>query len=191
MQRREPLMFMLQLAMFGSGLLFLGLLLAYAGMLERHTEGFSSVKVPLAFWASTLAIVLSSMTLYVAKINFKEEKFAAYRTYAGATLFLGICFVVLQIMGGFDLFALNHRGQYRSSRGFVYLISAVHVLHIVFGIAFLIKLFIEALRRTSYLESFVYAVNPPNQRRIAMMIYYWHFVDILWLVLFAFMLTYM
>jgi cytochrome c oxidase subunit III len=32
----------------------------------------------------------------------------------------------------------------------------------------------------------VYAVNPPNQLKLKLITIYWHFVDVLWLYLFAF-----
>ncbi|RYF59631.1 MAG: heme-copper oxidase subunit III, partial [Cytophagaceae bacterium] len=34
----------------------------------------------------------------------------------------------------------------------------------------------------------VYSVNPPNQLKIKLITLYWHFVDVLWVVLFVFLL---
>jgi cytochrome c oxidase subunit 3 len=65
MQRKEPFKFMLQLAMFGSGLLFLGLLVFYT-ILSRPQAGFGKLILPEIFWASTLLILISSLTLHLA-----------------------------------------------------------------------------------------------------------------------------
>lgn len=187
MQRREPFKFMLQMSIFGSGLMFLGLLTTYLG-LQRPDAGFGKIQLPTVFWVSTLLILISSLTLHLANLNFKEDKFLSYRIYMGFTLLLGLVFVGMQLWGWQQLFALNADAALRTSRGFIYILSGLHILHIVIGLFFLIKIFLEAIKRASYIESFVYSVNPPNQLKINLIIFYWHFVDLLWVVLFLFLL---
>ncbi len=186
MQRREPFKFMLQLAMFGSGLLFLGLLVFYT-ILQRPEAGFGQLILPQIFWASTLLMLISSLTLHLAHLYFKQDKYPTFRFYMGFTLSLGICFIVMQLIGWQQLFQLNANAAVRTSRGFIIILSGLHILHIFAGLIFLIKVFIELLRRRSYVETFVYSVNPPNQLKINLIIFYWHFVDVLWLILFMFL----
>ena len=185
MQRREPFKFMLQLAIFGSGLMFLFLLTSYLN-LERPDAGFAKIEIPKIFYISTLLIIISSLTLHLANIYFKEDKYLNYRVLMATTLSLGIAFIVLQLVGWQQLFMQNTDS--RNSRGFIFMLSGLHILHIVIGLGFLIKIFVEALKRMSYIESFIYSVNPPNQLKINLIIFYWHFVDVLWIVLFAFLL---
>lgn len=185
MQRREPFKFMLQLAIFGSGLMFLFLLTSYLN-LERPDAGFDKIEIPNIFWISTLLIVISSLTLHLANMYFKEDKYLSYRVLMAITLILGIAFIVLQLIGWQQLFTQS--GDVRNSKGFIYMLSGLHIMHIVIGLFFLIKIFVEALKRMSYIESFIYSVNPPNQLKINLIIFYWHFVDVLWIVLFAFLL---
>lgn len=187
MQRREPFKFMLQMSIFGSGLMFLGLLTTYLG-LQRPDAGFGKIQLPVVFWVSTLLILISSLTLHLANLNFKEDKFLSYRIYMGFTLLLGFLFVGMQLWGWQQLFALNADASIRTSRGFIYILSGLHILHIVIGLFFLIKIFLEAIKRASYIESFVYSVNPPTQLKINLIVFYWHFLDLLWVVLFLFLL---
>jgi cytochrome c oxidase subunit 3 len=74
------------------------------------------------------------------------------------------------------------------SAAFVYVISGVHLAHILGGILLLIIVFVEALRNFKYVDSFVYSVNPPNQLKLTLVSIYWHFVDVLWVILFLFLL---
>jgi cytochrome c oxidase subunit III len=185
MQRREPFKFMLQLAIFGSGLMFLFLLTSYLN-LERPDAGYAKIIIPKIFYVSTLLMVISSLTLHLANMYFKEDKYLNYRVLMGVTLTLGIAFIALQLIGWQQLF--TQEGDVKNSKGFIYMLSGLHILHIVIGLGFLIKIFVEALKRMSYVESFIYSVNPPNQLKINLIIFYWHFVDVLWLVLFAFLL---
>ncbi|WP_044172848.1 cytochrome c oxidase subunit 3 [Flectobacillus major] len=186
MQRREPFKFMLQLAMFGSGLLFFGLLVFYT-ILARPNAGFGKLILPQIFWVSTLLMMISSLTLYLANWSFVQHKFKSYRFYMGITLGLGIGFIIMQLLGWKELFELNANATVKTSRGFILMLSGLHIVHIVVGLIFLIKIFVESLKRLSYVESFVYSVNPPNQLKINLIVFYWHFVDVLWVILFAYL----
>ena len=187
MERREPFKFMLQMAIFGSGLMFFGLMYFYV-VREGAYVNFGKIKIPQIFWLSTLIIMISSLTLHLANMNFKVDKYLNYRILMGITLSLGLGFIVMQLLGWQEIFAQNSTAEVRTTRGFIYLLSGLHIFHIVLGIFFLIKIFVEALKRMSYIESFIYSVNPPNQLKINLIIFYWHFVDVLWVVLFLFLL---
>jgi cytochrome c oxidase subunit III len=187
MKRREPFKFMLGLAMFGSVMLFFFLLLIYALRKDIGGNTFVETPLPSIFSISTIVILLSSLTLYLGDKSFKKDQFFQYRILMGATFFLGTAFIIMQLMGWKELYEAGTTSESRNSGGFIYLISGLHILHILIGLGFLLKIFIEALKRLSYVDSFVYSVNPPNQLKINLIIFYWHFVDILWLVLFLFL----
>jgi cytochrome c oxidase subunit III len=46
----------------------------------------------------------------------------------------------------------------------------------------------DAFQRMEYVDSFVYSVNPPNQLKVKLISIYWHFIDILWVAIFLFLL---
>jgi cytochrome c oxidase subunit III len=184
LKTRNTFRFMLILAMFGSGLFFLFSVLIYS--LRQQISTLQATPLPSVFWASTVVIALSSISLHWAYVAFRQDKFKFYRTLMFLTFVLGTSFCVMQVLGWQQMYATPNLDK--TSVGFVYLISGMHLLHIVVGIFFLAKMFAEALRNWSYVSSFVYAVNPPNQQKLNLIILYWHFVDVLWVVLFLVLL---
>ncbi len=185
-KRREPLGFMLRLSMMGSVILFLFILVAY--LLRRHGDDqWSEVTLPRIFWFSTTVILVSSLTLHSAGKAFQKEHFLNYRIMLGLTMVLGIAFVIFQVIGWREMFQRSATIQDHVAEGFIYIISGLHVVHILGGLVFMARNLWQAVRNHKYLDSYVYSVNPPNQLKIRLMSFYWHFVDILWLLLFAFM----
>jgi cytochrome c oxidase subunit III len=186
-KRREPFKFMLGLGILGSVLVFTVLLAVYA---LRKSAGvyWTDVPLPSLFWVSTATIVLSSFTLHLSHRAFKTDHFTSFRANLVATLLLGILFVILQLLGWKQLIDAGISTVKNPSVGFVYVLSGLHVVHILIGIGALGWLFFKAFQNHSYVDSFVFSVNPPNQLRMRLIVLYWHFVDILWLYLFAFLL---
>ena len=185
-KRGEPYQFMLWLGIVGSGLLFLFLIFAY--LVRKSASDWADVALPRIFWLSTLVILLSSLTLHWANKAFRNESFPKYRWLMGFTLLLGTAFVVMQAIGWFNMLSAGINLQNSPAGAFVYIISGLHLIHILGGLLFLVIVFSEALRRISYIEAFVYSVNPPNQLKINLVTIHWHFVDVLWLLLFLFLL---
>lgn len=185
-KRREPFRFMVWLGISSSVLLFTVLLAAY--IIRRAGPGWADVKLPNVFLISTVAIVLSSLTLKNANSAFRREQFKSYRTNIATTLVLGTLFMLLQAWGWRQMIRSGVGLSDSPAGGFVYIISGVHLLHILVGLVLLGIVLSEALRRRPYVDSFVYSVNPPNRLKIQLITLYWHFVDILWIGLFAFLL---
>lgn len=176
---------MLWLGIASSVILFTILLAAY--IIRRTGPGWADVKLPTVFLVSTVVIVLSSFTLHNANQAFRHERFGSYRVNMATTLALGALFMVLQGWGWRQMILAGVGLSGNPAGGFVYILSGLHLLHILIGLIFLVIALLEALRRRPYIDSFVYSVNPPNQLKIKLITLYWHFVDILWLVLFVFL----
>lgn len=176
---------MVWLGIASSVILFTILLAAY--IIRRTGPGWADVKLPNVFLISTVVIVLSSLTLNNANSAFKHERFKSYRTNIGTTLVLGTLFMLLQAWGWRQMIRAGVGLSGNPAGGFVYIISGIHLLHILIGLVFLGIVLTEALRRRPYIDSFVYSVNPPNRLKIQLITLYWHFVDVLWIGLFAFL----
>ncbi len=186
-KRREPLQFMLWCAILGMTLTFLFLTLMYVLRKSVGTAPWESFVLPKVFGISTFFIVFSSYTLHEANKAFGKEDFFTFRYLLGATLFFGVLFIFTQWLGWGQMQAKGFplvKGQV--SGGFIYVISGLHVLHLVGGMVALLWVFFQVIRRTNYVDAFVYAVNPPNQLRLRLVSIYWHFVDILWIYLYLF-----
>ena len=156
-------------------MMFAGLTSAY--IVKSNQANWEEVQVPKAFWASTGAILLSSVTMQLAVRAFRQRAFARYRGLLVATLTLGIVFVALQWMGFQWLW--NHGVQFQGAGAgqFLYAIAGLHAVHVIGGVVALAVVFARA---------FVGRSKNYNVVPVEVMATYWHFVDILWLYLLIF-----
>ncbi len=181
-KRREPFGFMLWLSVLGSTLLFATIFAVYWIRVDQNVSNF--IILPDVFWLSTLVVLFSSITLHEANLAFKQERFFHFRVFIGATFSLGIVFMGLQVSGWY---AISPGWAYLTNNmavGLVYLLTSLHLIHILIGVVYLGLLFRKSIQNRSYVDSFVYSVNPPNRLKIKLITRYWHFVDALWLVIF-------
>lgn len=184
-RRREPFNFMLWTAIVGISIMFFALTLLY---LVR--KGTTNIAIPSLFWFSTVCITLSSFTLWKGNIAIRREHFRQAKLLLGSTLILGLLFIGLQIAGWQQLVALKIYLHNNLAGSFIYIISGLHIAHILGGLIFLALIFVDVSRQTSYVDSFIHSVNPPNQLRLKLVTIYWHFIDILWWYLFGFFLLF-
>lgn len=184
-RRREPFTFMLYLAIFGSSLLFLFILLVFL----RKEWVNQDIQVPLLpiFWVSTGLIVLSSFLLQDVRQSFRQEQFLRYRRGLIIVNALGVGFMATQLYGWKLLFDLQITMANDTGGSFLYILSGLHVVHTAGGLIALAIALRDAYRHRQYIDSFVYSVNPPNQLRLKLISIYWHFVDLLWVFLFLFL----
>ncbi|MDX2304966.1 MAG: cytochrome c oxidase subunit 3 [Microscillaceae bacterium] len=182
---REPFELMLWAGILGISLMFLVFTMVF--VLRKET-GMADFKLPRVFWLSSLVIALSSFSIDQAGQAFKKESFRSYRFYLLLTLVLGGLFVLLQFLGWSKMIqqGISFKNSFVGS--FIYLISGIHILHLAGGVLCLLLIFMDSLKNLSYVDSFVYSVNPPNRLRLRLVSIYWHFVDGLWIYLFLFFL---
>jgi len=185
-KRREPFAFMLYLAIFGSGLLFLAVFLIFLSK-ELINQNIPLV-IPKVFWASSLVILLSSLTISLAKKELLGQQFVAFKRYLGFTYLFGLLFLVLQITGWMELSDKGFTMANNTGASFLFILSGLHILHVFGGIVALSITVAKVFKNKSYVDSFVYSVNPPNQLNFKLIYIYWHFLDALWLLIFLFLL---
>jgi cytochrome c oxidase subunit 3 len=185
-KRREPYQFMLYLGMLGSILIFV--MFSFIYLMRKSDAEWANFQLPVAFWLSTGAILLSSLALHGANMAFRRERFVQYKWLIGTTLALGMAFIGLQYVGWEEMQRMDVLLRNNTAGAFIYVITGVHLLHIMGGLFLLAITFINAVRRTTYVDAFVYSVNPPNQLKLKLVTVYWHFVDALWVYLFLFFL---
>jgi cytochrome c oxidase subunit 3 len=133
--------------------------------------------MPQAFWYSTAAILLSSLTMQLALRAFKQRSMQQYRGLLAATLSLGIVFVILQYMGFSWLWQNGVRFKGAGAGQFLYIIAGLHALHVTGGIIALL---------VTLLKAFFSKTKIYNSVPLEVVNTYWHFVDILWIYLLIF-----
>jgi cytochrome c oxidase subunit III len=176
-QKLHPHKFTLWVAIGSILMMFAGLTSAY--IVKRNQANWQTFDLPVAFWFSTVAVVLSSGTIWLALKSFKERQMSKYRMLMLATMVLGAAFIVLQIIGFQQLWHKGITLQGNVSYSFLYVIVGLHALHVIGGVIALIVMSLLAFSS----KKRNYSTVP-----VELMSTYWHFVDILWIYLLLFLL---
>ncbi|WP_428328446.1 cytochrome c oxidase subunit 3 [Mucilaginibacter sp.] len=139
------------------------------------------VIMPQPFKYSTILIVLSSLTLFLASRAAKGLDFDKQRLFLWATLALGLVFLAFQVYGCYVLtfkmgvFFTNPN----ASRTFIYVFVGAHLLHILAAILLLLNTIYSTYRKTPQVM---------NLYKMEMTSIFWHFLDIIWIYLYVFLL---
>jgi len=135
------------------------------------------------FFGSTIALLISSITLETAYRSFIKGEEPKYKWLLIASFLLGITFVVLQYIGWTELFSIGVDLKGNPSGSFLYLITGVHAAHIIGGIAAISVACIHAF-------TLKFKVTEQRKHRFSLVVQYWHFVDLLWVYLLIFLIFY-
>ncbi len=166
---------LLWIAMAGMVMLFAGLTSAYV---VRKAEGnWVEFQLPKMFTISTIVIILSSFSIQYALHCVKKNMFSNAKIATLITLGLGLAFIFTQFFAWTVLVDNQIYFVGNPSGSFLYVLSGLHLAHLVGGIFALIvvsiKTLMEKYTTNDYLGMQLFAI-------------YWHFLDILWVYLFLF-----
>ncbi len=138
--------------------------------------------LPQMFWISSGIILLSSVTMQWAHFSAKKDNLSALKIAMAVTFVLGLAFIWAQYQGWQDLqlrnIWLGGKGS-NPAGSFVYVMTGLHIVHLVTGIVFLLLVLIAAFRDE---------IHAKAMTRMDMCTTYWHFLDFLWIYLFVFLL---
>ena len=179
-QRRKlhPHKFTLWVAIASMVMMFAGLTSAY--IVKRSQANWTMLEIPVIFWVSTAAILLSSLTMHLSLKAFRARRMPEYRRLLVLTALLGIAFLVLQVAGFQTLRANDIRlvgAGSNASHSFLLAIAGMHGLHVLGGVTALTVMAVRAVssRKRTY-----------DSVPLEVVATYWHFVDILWIYLVLF-----
>lgn len=175
----HPKKFALWVACASILMMFAALTSAY--IVRRAGGNWLEFQLPSVFYLNTVTILASSITLHGSYLAFKKQNFNMYKLLLGISLILGIAFVVLQYQGWTVLSAEGVPLRTNPSGDFVYVLSAIHAVHVLGGIAALVVASLHAY-------TLPYKVTPARKLRFELTLTYWHFVDFLWLYLLVFLI---
>jgi cytochrome c oxidase subunit 3 len=167
-KRLHPHKFTLWVALASIIMMFAGFTSAY--IIKRNQVNWVTFNLPKVFWYSTVAIIISSVTLWMAQNAFKSREMPKYRKLVVATLLLGVLFIALQIIGFSQLWVNGMTLTANVSFSFLYSIVGLHALHVLGGIIALLVLFVKTFSKK---------VRNYNIVPVEVMSTYWHFVDFL------------
>ncbi|PCI99894.1 MAG: cytochrome oxidase subunit III [Flavobacteriales bacterium] len=172
----KPLMWMgiVSIIMFFGGL-------TSAVIVSQGGGSFLSIEMPFSFTISTFVIILSSLAFHVGLISINKGSYTIAKISVLITLLLGCLFVVTQYMGWVALYesgvyATGNQSTQESS--FIYLLTALHVVHLIGGLVSLIVVLVKTMKQKYSLD---------NSLGMQVSITYWHFLGGLWIFLFFFL----
>jgi cytochrome c oxidase subunit 3 len=180
-KERSPKM-LLWIGLVSIGMMFAGLTSGY--IVRRGTGTWLAFQIPMPFFISTAIIIISSITMNMALQAAKKGALSAITRAIVLTLILGIAFGICQFIGYKTLvdqkiFLVGSNSN--ASGSYFYILSLLHLCHIIGGLVALSIAFVKAIRKKYSTENYL---------GIKLCATYWHFLDGLWVYLFVFMLMY-
>ena len=172
--------FLMWLFVISSFMMFAALTSGFIVYTEGNAERGIKVLLPKAFIYSTIIIIISSVTMHLAYLSGKKLDFSKQKLYTVLTIVLGIAFFISQysawkVLTDAGAYFVN----YNASQSFIYVFTGAHLLHIFAGIIMLIYSLIGKTRNIPQVR---------NIFRLEVTSIFWHFIDILWIYLYVFLL---
>ena len=134
------------------------------------------LSVPLAT-LNTAILVASSVTMRRAWVALTVGKLDRYRAFMSVTLLLGAVFLAVKTFEYSDKFAQGLGPATNNFLGLYFTLTGLHLLHLVGGMAVNAYLLGPGAR--------MWRSAPARfTQRVEVAGIYWHFVDLIWLVLF-------
>lgn len=179
-QKSKSAKLILLFAMVSMTMMFAGLTSAFV-VSKSRADWLKDFQIPIAFYYSTLVIIGCSVAFYLAKKAIQKDNRSATSAYLLGTLVLGILFVALQITGFGQII---ESGYYMTGQGssitttFLYVIALMHLLHVAGGLISLLIIIYNHFKQK---------YNNTQTLGIELGAMYWHFLDLLWVLLFLFL----
>lgn len=158
---------------------FGGLMAAYVVIATNNVAEWQPFALPIQVWISTVIILVSSITYHLGKLSVDRNDQQTAKKWLIVTTVLGAAFISSQLL---SWMALVNRGLYMASNpyaGFFYIMTAVHAVHVLGGIAALGAILLRVWYPTENSDKIA------RRTTLAQVVgWYWHFMGGLWIVLF-------
>lgn len=160
-------------------MIFAGLTSAYV-VSKSRPDWLKDFVLPSAFVISTVAMLVSSFTFYLALQATKKDNRNGASMFLLITLALGIAFIVLQFKGFGQVIDNGYfftGSESNVTTSFLYIAVLVHITHLLGGIISLLLVIYNHYKQK---------YNSAQTLGIELSAMYWHFMDFIWVYLFLF-----
>lgn len=126
---------------------------------------------------NTAMLLTSSVTFGMAMIAMQRGSVGGVQKWLAVTGLFGAAFLAIEI---YEFAHLIHIGAVPQRSAFLsafFTLVGTHGLHVFFGLIWLTTLIVQVGK---------HGLNPANQRRIACLSMFWHFLDVIWIGVFTF-----
>lgn len=171
--------FLVWLFVVSSTIMFGGWTSYYLVFMASKGKGHGLI-LPEVFSYSTGVLLVSSVCLFLAARALKKGDRGKQRLFLWITFVLGIAFGVMQFQGWTSLYQTGAvLVNNNAAISMIYIVSGFHLLHIIGGLAFV---------TSSLMGSYKNVSQEVAEYRQDITSIFWHFIDILWIYLYVFLL---
>ncbi len=166
-----------------SEFLFFGTLITNYLIFKGRDFGPGSI-YPVEFYdipftsISSFVLLMSSLTMVLAHAALARGDQNQTRTWLAATAMLGLVFVSGQFFEFTEFVLEGLKLSSNPAASAFYLLTGFHGIHVVVGVVLLLSLWGKSVRQPE-------GLSPEQGLNVELVGLYWHFVDIIWIVIFV------
>ena len=177
---------LLFLGALGSFLIFSFLLIAFS-VLHKHADG-ETFTLPKSFLISTFIILAASFFTFRADQSLIKEDSKNLLKYIGLVLIFTAFFLAVQTYSWIDMY---NRGMFfdgHPSSSFMYILTGLHMFHVLAGFAYLIYAFAYTGKKTKdQIQELIFFSNPVEKTRLEVSFMFWHYMTGIWVLIFLYL----
>jgi cytochrome c oxidase subunit 3 len=168
------------------GAYFMRIDTTHGGIAAGHMHAWVPIDEPGVLWVNTIVLILASLAIQLAHSLAGKTDVAAMRRYFNTAGFLTMLFLLGQGFAWQQLYATGNYGVASPAFSFLVMLTAIHGLHLIGGLVVWAR---TAGRLRAGLEEADLAVVAAIRQSVQLCATYWHFLLLIWIVLFAVLLT--
>ncbi len=161
-----------------STVIFSLLVVSYADRMLVHD--WRSLSQPWLLWINTLILILTSVAFHRTKVLAERNEFEKLKNSLLLVGFLTFAFITGQLLVWQYFVNLGQFASTNPANAFFYVLTALHGLHVLGGLYFWAKVTTQLFKNN-------YKISKVKQN-VELCAIYWHFLLIVWIVLFGLML---
>jgi len=139
-------------------------------------------RLPRGLWLTTAILLAGSVTIQRALGSIRVGQIRTSARWLTATLILGVLFLVSQMMNWWGLVTAQMTATTKNLYAFTfYMLTGLHAAHVSGGLI-LLALVLSRTRRGRY--------GSGHHEGITYAVMYWHFLGVVWCVLFGVLLAF-
>ena len=164
--------------MLVSTVIFSLFIVSYSDRMLVHD--WKNMPEPWLLWLNTLVLLINSYVFHKTKVFAYENEYTKTKKGLFISGLLSYSFLIGQAIVWYLLMKNGYYADANPANAFFYLFTALHGLHLMGGLIFWGRTTSKLLKSDNKLENL--------QHSIELCAVYWHFLLIIWLVLFGLML---
>jgi len=162
------------IAMVSILMFFMALASAFL-VLHHGSKVWVAVRLPWILWVNTAVLLGSSFTLERARLRLSLGDVLGFRRLWFLTTVMGFLFVAGQLVAWRQLVGEGVYIASNQASSFFYIFTGAHGVHLLGGVAALLFVLLRNFQKSQIPVSLAAEITS----------YYWHFMDGLWIFLFA------